>query len=226
MPRRPYEKEYTHEPQYEEYDKSKEYEKSKKCEKPEKEEKCAKYFDFSSIVNITQSNEVTTGNGGDSNEANSTAAQAVADDAATATVSVNAADDLVDKTAPAGTVNNGENAADELRVEQNGKPPVEPIKANNTSISSAGSGGNANVNNIAEVDITQMIIIPPCCGPYDGPPPQYQIGLNGKKLDITMDDQGNTFVNGKKMDIEKLDDGTNVFLFKNHVMKKNGETGV
>lgn len=48
-------------------------------------------------------------------------------------------------------------------------------------------------------------------------------GVNGKTLDITTDEIGNTLLNGMKMDENALPDGTKVFLFKNKQMESHSE---
>jgi outer membrane lipoprotein SlyB len=45
--------------------------------------------------------------------------------------------------------------------------------------------------------------------------------MNDRKVDITVDKDGNTLVNGQKMDEQELDNGTKVFIFRNSEAKKS-----
>lgn len=83
---------------------------------------------------------------------------------------------------------------------------------------SGGTGGNGGAaSNSSAVQVDNMIII--CCD-GNGPGTAIKLGTNDRKVDITVDQDGNTFVNGKKMDEEELENGTKVFIFRNTEVKK------
>lgn len=79
---------------------------------------------------------------------------------------------------------------------------------------SGGAGGTGGENNSAQcntatIAVENVVVL--CCN-GDSPPHNMTIGLNGRKMDIFMDEDGSTFVNGKKMDAENLEDGTKVYI--------------
>lgn len=149
----PSEKEQAPDPSYDEYDKSK------------KDEKFKKDFSPESKVDIKQCNKVTTGNGGSNNETSSTASQAVSNDASFASSEIS-----TEQPAPCAAAIDSKDAEATPKFTPETRIPLEPIDATNTSKSTAGSGGDTNVNNIADVDVKQ-ILIKYCCGFYNGPPP-------------------------------------------------------
>lgn len=82
----------------------------------------------------------------------------------------------------------------------------------------AGGAGGA-ITQSAAVAVENYVIINPGNN-YPGPP-AIKLGVNGKQVDVTMDENGNTFVNGQKMDEQQLDNGTKVFIFRNNEVKKS-----
>lgn len=76
-----------------------------------------------------------------------------------------------------------------------------------------GAGGSAS--NSSSISIENVLIINGDTAQYGS----YSLGTNGKKLNITVDEDGNTLVNGKKLDEEELEDGTKVLIFRNSETK-------
>lgn len=76
-----------------------------------------------------------------------------------------------------------------------------------------GAGGNAASVNYASVVVDNVVIIN---SNVDGNRqyPAYTIGTGNRKLEIKVDENGETFVNGEKMDEKTLDDGTKVLIFR------------
>jgi hypothetical protein len=76
-----------------------------------------------------------------------------------------------------------------------------------------GAGGNATSLNYASVVVDNVVIINSNVD-GDGQYPAYTIGTGNRKLEIRLDENGETFVNGAKMDEQTLGDGTKVLIFR------------
>jgi hypothetical protein len=76
-----------------------------------------------------------------------------------------------------------------------------------------GDGGNATSLNYASVVVDNVVIINSNVD-GDGQYPAYTIGTGNRKLEIRLDENGETFVNGTKMDEQTLGDGTKVLIFR------------
>lgn len=83
-----------------------------------------------------------------------------------------------------------------------------------TTNGSAGSGGNGgnggSASNTVSAEINNAVVLM-----YNGgsDSASYSVGLNDKKLDIKIDEDGSVYVNGTKLEEAKLDDGTKLFVF-------------
>lgn len=89
--------------------------------------------------------------------------------------------------------------------------------ANGTAGSGGNGGntGNAGSNNASIISENVVVISTGA----NGAPPALSLGLNGRSIDITTDENGNTLVNGQSMTEETLRDGTKVFIFRNNDVK-------
>ncbi len=76
-----------------------------------------------------------------------------------------------------------------------------------------GAGGDATSLNYASVVVDNVVIINSNVD-GDGQYPAYTIGTGNRKLEIKVDENGETFVNGTKMDEQTLGDGTKVLIFR------------
>ncbi len=87
-----------------------------------------------------------------------------------------------------------------------------------TSGGSGGGGGAGGENsstqsNSSTITVENMnVIILACDHSTD---PSVSLGVNNRKLDIRVDENGDTYLNGEKMDEKDLGNGTKVFIFRN-----------
>lgn len=83
-----------------------------------------------------------------------------------------------------------------------------------------GDGGNATSVNYASVQVDNVVIINSNVD-GNGQYPAYTIGDGNRKLEIRLDENGETFVNGTKMDEQTLGDGTKVLIFRDSKVKSS-----
>lgn len=81
-----------------------------------------------------------------------------------------------------------------------------------------GSGGLAY--NCANIRVNNIVVV---LGNSTHMTQPVSFGINGDKLEITTDEEGNTFINGIKMEESALPDGTKVFLFKDKIVNTSTE---
>ena len=82
-----------------------------------------------------------------------------------------------------------------------------------------GTGGNGGtVCNSATVIVENVVVI--SCN-ENGLEPAISLGMNDRKVNINVDEDGNTFVNGQKMEEQQLENGTKVFVFRDSTEKKS-----
>jgi hypothetical protein len=175
--------------------------------KPRHEEECENNVHVNTTVSITQSADASGGNGGAGGNGGSAASAAASGEDASASASVSISEGL-----------SGNNLVPEPAEAVN---TLQEESAATATGGSGGDGGNGGIGgaatNTASVTIDNVIMI--CCH-GKGPDSAIRLGMNERKVDITVDKDGNTLVNGKKMDEEELENGTKVFIFRNSEAKK------
>ena len=190
--------------------------------KPYPKEECENTVNINTSVSICQTANASGGSGGDGGYGGSaaggsaSAASASGEDAsAAASASSNAG----------GGSNNGSSglapdptAQDELLDSESSSSTA---TGGSATAGSGGDGGNGGIggtaSNSASVQVDNMVVI--CCD-GNGPDQTIRLGMNDRKVEITVDKDGNTLVNGQKMDEQELENGTKVFIFRNSEAKK------
>lgn len=201
----------------------------------EEREKCVRDVNICTSVNISQSGEANGGdanggNGGDATGGSAAAASADSegdgDARAAASVRINTRSKSYEDKAGAVRPLISEVEAQALSPEEAEDPNAVVIGEGASAIGgdaaggaggAGGVGGNASVSNSAAVTIENYVIV--CCD-KKGNHPGLTLGTNNRKLDIKVDENGDTFVNGQKMDETEFEDGTKVFIFRRNEIKK------
>jgi len=200
-----------------------------KCDENKKNnecEKCVRDVNICTSVNICQNGEANGGdanggNGGDATGGSAAAASAQSegegDASATASVSVSQeSKPYGDKEGADQALTPEVAAAQDTVVSGEGASAIGGAATGGDG-GNGGDGGDASVSNSAAVTVENVVVI--CCD-EKGSHPGLTLGTNNRKVNIKVDENGDTFVNGQKMDETKLEDGTKVFIFRNSEIKK------
>lgn len=177
-------------------------------------------------ITMTQSSSANGGSGGNGgsngNASSSASASAAAADRGGTAIAANTeiigseSEDTAAETAqPAGQEENL------LQADPSASASATSGAATIGSAGAGGAGGAGGVSaNSATAEINNVVVLS-----YggSGAAPGFQIGLNEKKLDIRIDEDGTAYVNGKKMKESQLENGTKVFIF-NDSQSFNPET--
>lgn len=180
--------------------------------KPCPERECENTVHVDTNVSISQTAKANGGNanGGNGGSAGGSAAASAASGenaSANSTASVTLGEGL------SGGPEDPEPRQDGEALQEESTASASVGSATGGSGGAGGTGGNGGTaSNAASVQVDNMIIV--CCD-GKGPGTALKLGTNDRKIDVTVDRDGNTYVNGKKMDEEVLENGTKVFIFRN-----------
>lgn len=115
-------------------------------------------------------------------------------------------------------------SAEQLQQLQNSRPQQNEdgttVSGGDANGGAGGAGGDATSVNYASVVVDNVVIINSNVD-GDGQYPAYTIGTGNRKLEIKLDENGETFVNGTKMDEQTLGDGTKVLIFRDSKVKNS-----
>lgn len=221
------------------WDKCDKHEKDK-CDKHKRKEESENEIDATTTVNICQNANASGGNGGsggDGGDAYGGSAAAASaeseggegDASASATVCENGPDAVQTLRKAMANPNLSEQdlqSLQELLDLQLGASVAIGDAAAAGGNATGGNGGNGGaggaggaITQTASVTVENYVIINAADNLTT--PPKMKLGINGKHVEVTMDENGNTFVNGQKMDEQQLDNGTKVFIFRNNEVKKS-----
>ncbi|WP_227019328.1 hypothetical protein [Sinanaerobacter chloroacetimidivorans] len=159
-------------------------------------------------MNVCQNGEA---NGGDAN--GGAGGKAVGGSAAAAA----AVADLVEN----GTVD--QNALLQALLELEGAAGLGGLAVGGTGGNGGTAGAGGSVSNSAVVTVVDVIVfVDSANNILDGIEP-VSLDLNGRKVDIRLTDNGETFVNGEKLAEQQLENGTKVYIFKNTETQESQE---
>ncbi|MBR0599193.1 hypothetical protein KCX82_14985 [Clostridiales bacterium BAD-6] len=178
------------------------------CDHDFKKDKKNGGININTSVNVCQNGEA---NGGDAN--GGAGGKAVGGSAAAAA----AVADLVEN----GTVD--QNALLQALLELEGAAGLGGLAVGGTGGNGGTAGAGGSVSNSAVVTVVDVIVfVDSANNILDGIEP-VSLDLNGRKVDIRLTDNGETFVNGEKLAEQQLENGTKVYIFKNTETQESQE---
>lgn len=189
--------------------------------KPYPKEECENTVNINTSVSICQTANASGGDGGDGGYGGAAAGGSAA--AASASGEDASAAASASSNAGGGSNGNGGLASDptDLADPLDSETSTASATGGSATGGSGGEGGNGGIggtaSNSASVQVDNMVVI--CCD-GKGPDQTIRLGMNDRKVEITVDKDGNTLVNGQKMDEQELENGTKVFIFRNSEAKK------
>jgi hypothetical protein len=187
--------------------------------KRNKFDKCENKINICNKVTINQTANAQGGEGGDGGDAESGDVTGGSAAAASGLIAVAANVTEPDIRIP---------LSDDLKQQEEN---IEPLQTDGGTTAAGGSatggdsqggeggrgGDGGTATNEATVAIENVIVIS-CNG--DGPSHALTLGTNNRKLDIEVNENGETLVNGQKMQEESLPDGTKVLIFRSSTSEK------